>query len=63
MLHVGGAAGKMISQVCILGLIVIAAVVAFGLMKRRNMWKWIIAYWLLLTVKNIIDFVGGVTNL
>ena len=53
----------MISQFCVLGLIVIAAVAAFGLMKRRNMWKWIIAYWLLLTVKNIIDFVGGITNL
>ena len=53
----------MISQFCILGLIMIAAVVAVGLMKRHNMWKWIIAYWVLLTVKNIIDFVGGITNL
>ena len=63
MLYVGGAAGKMISQLCIFGLMLIASVVAVGLMKRRNMWKWIIAYWLLLTVKNIIDFVGGITNL
>ena len=53
----------MISQFCILGLIVIATVVAFGLMKRRNMWKWIIAYWVLLTIKNVIDFIGGITKL
>lgn len=53
----------LLSQSCILGLMLIAAVVAFGLMKRRNMWKWIIAYWVLLTAKNIIDFVGGITNL
>ena len=53
----------MISQFCILGLMLIASLVAVGLMKRRNMWKWIIAYWALLTIKNIIDFVGGVTNL
>lgn len=53
----------LLSQSCIFGLMLIASVVAVGLMKRRNMWKWIIAYWVLLTIKNIIDFVGGITNL
>lgn len=36
-------------------LAVIAAVVLAGLIAGRNMWGYIIAYWAVLTVKNIID--------
>ena len=36
-------------------LAVIAAVVAYGLYKKQNMWKWIVAYWVILTIKNIIE--------
>ena len=53
----------LLSQLCVFGLMLIASVVAIGLMKRRNMWKWIIAYWVLLTIKNVIDFIGGITNI
>ena len=33
----------------------IAAYVAYGLYRKRNMWRWIFLYWVVLTVKNIID--------
>lgn len=46
------------SQICVFGLMTVAAVVAIGLMRKRNMWKWIIAYWILLTVKNLCDYMG-----
>ena len=35
----------------------IAGVVLYGLIKKRNMWGWIIAYWAVLTLKNIADFI------
>lgn len=35
----------------------IAGVVLYGLIKKRNMWSWIIAYWAVLTLKNIADFI------
>ena len=37
---------------------VLMVIVAIGLFRKRNMWKWIIAYWVLLTIKNFIDFLG-----
>ena len=37
-----------------LALMVIAAVVLVGLVRRRNMWGWIIAYWAVLTVRNAV---------
>ena len=45
------------SQILIIVLAVIAAIVAAGLYKKRNMWPWIIAYWITLTIKNIIDYI------
>ena len=45
-----------VSQGLIFLLIAIAATVAVGLMKKKNMWKWIIAYWVALTLKNLADF-------
>ena len=35
----------------------IAGIVLYGLVKKRNMWVWIIAYWAVLTLKNIADFI------
>lgn len=35
----------------------IAGIVLYGLAKKRNMWVWIIAYWAVLTLKNIADFI------
>lgn len=47
----------MITQAFILLLAAIAAYVAYGLSKRRIMWRWIVAYWLVLTAKNVWDIV------
>ena len=33
----------------------IASGVAYGLYHKKNMWSWIVAYWIVLTVKIIID--------
>ena len=35
----------------------IAGIVLYGLVKKRNMWVWIIVYWAVLTLKNIADFI------
>lgn len=42
--------------VCIL--MVIAAIVSFYQIKQepKKAWPWIIAYWLILTIKNLVDF-------
>lgn len=44
----------------VLALMVIAAVVLIGLSRRRNMWRWIIAYWAVLTVRNAVTMILGV---
>ena len=48
------------SQICVFGLIIIAAVVSVFQIKQqpKKAWPWIVGYWLLLTVKNIFDFVA-----
>lgn len=48
------------SQICIIGLIIIAAVVSIFQIKRqpKKAWLWIIGYWILLTVKNIYDLMA-----
>lgn len=45
-----------VSQILVLGLIGIAAWVAIGLMRKKNMWRWIILYWVVLTLKNAADY-------
>ena len=45
----------MISQLLIILLMLDAAWVAYGLIRKRNMWRWICLYWLILTVKNLAD--------
>lgn len=41
----------------ILILLMLSAITAAGLIKRRNMWPFIVAYWLVLTIKNFLDLV------
>ena len=43
----------------VLALAAIAAVVFAGQVRKKNMWLWICAYWLVLTVKNLLDLVGS----
>ena len=48
----------MIAQFFVLLLYLDAAVVAAGLIKKRNMWPFIVLYWILLTIKNCCDLAG-----
>ena len=50
----------MIDQILILVLAAIAGRVAYGLANKQNMWKLIITYWLVLTAKNMINWIGGI---
>lgn len=45
-----------ISKLFLLALALIAARITYGLYNRKNiMWRWIVVYWCVLTVKNVID--------
>lgn len=46
----------MISQILIIFLMLDAAQVAYGLARKRNMWHWIVTYWIILTLKNLADY-------
>ena len=48
---------KLLSQALIFALIIIAAVVAFILAAGKIAWILIIAYWIILTIKNIVDLI------
>lgn len=48
---------KLLSQALIVALIVIAAVVAFTLAAGKSAWILIIVYWVVLTIKNIVDLI------
>ena len=48
---------KLLSQALIFALIVIAAVVAVTLAAGKSAWGLIIAYWIVLTSKNIVDLI------
>jgi len=49
---------KKISAILIIVLAIIAAIVATGLIAGWSMWAWIVGYWVTLTAKNIIDYLG-----
>lgn len=49
---------KMLSAYLVMFLAVIAAVVAVGLIAGLAMWPVIILYWMVLTVKNVVDYIG-----
>ena len=48
-----------INQVFIFLLAYIASVVAYGLLKHKNMWFWIVLYWMVLTAKNMVDLMNA----
>lgn len=50
---------KMLSQFLVLLLMVDAGWVAYGLAQNRVMWAWIVTYWILLTLKNLCDYLAG----
>ena len=51
---------RMLDAALVLALMLIAAVVLVGLVRRRNMWRWIVAYWAVLTVRNAVTMILGV---
>ena len=53
--------GKQISAALVVVLAAIAAIVATGLIAGYVMHAWIVAYWMVLTAKNIVDYIitGG----
>ena len=53
---------KRLSAMLVLALAAIAMTVCAGLAAGRNMWPWIVAYWVVLTVKNIVDWIGARKN-
>lgn len=50
---------KKISAVLVIVLAVIAATTAIGFIAGFAMQPWIVAYWLVLTMKNVVDYIGG----
>ena len=50
---------RILDAALVLALMVIAAIVLVGLSRRRNMWRWIIAYWAVLTVRNAVALMAG----
>ena len=49
---------KQISAILIIILAIIAAVVATGLIAGYSMFPWIVGYWLVLTMKNVADYIS-----
>ena len=47
----------MIDQLMIFLLMADAAWVAYGLYRKKIMWKWITLYWVILTTKNLLNLV------
>lgn len=50
---------RTVDAALVLALMGIAAVVLVGLARRRNMWRWIVAYWAVLTVRNAVTMILG----
>ena len=50
--------GKQISARLVIVLAGIAAIVATGLIAGYVMHAWIVAYWVTLTAKNLVDYIG-----
>ena len=48
----------MISQTLIILLMADAAWVAYGIYRKKNRWPWICIYWVILTIKNLVDLVS-----
>ena len=52
----------MMMQILVAMLMLNAGIVAIGLWRKRNMWPWIVCYWIVLTVKNALDFYMSTGN-
>lgn len=50
---------KAVSQALITLLMLDAALVAVILISGRSAWPWICLYWAILTIKNAVDWSGG----
>ena len=46
------------SQFFVFLLMADALIVTVGLSRKRNMWPFIFLYWILLTLKNAVDYFG-----
>lgn len=46
------------TQALICALIALAAIVAYRVRRRKSTWGWILAYWIVLTVKNLLELAG-----
>ena len=46
------------SQFFVFQLMADALIVAVGLSRKYNMWPFIVLYWVLLTIKNAVDYFG-----
>ncbi len=46
------------SQFFVFLLMADALIIAVGLSRKYNMWAFIVAYWILLTIKNAVDYFG-----
>lgn len=53
---------KRLSALLVLALAAIALTVCAGLAVGVSMWPWIVGYWAVLTVKNIVDWIGARKN-
>lgn len=49
---------RIISQILVFLLMVDAAWVAVGLYRKKNVQWFIVAYWIILTLKNMNDFIN-----
>lgn len=49
---------KDMSARLVIALAAIAAVVATGLIAGYSMFPWIVGYWVVLTAKNLVDYIG-----
>lgn len=48
-----------VAQFLILLLMIDAGWVAWGLLHNQVMWPWICWYWVILTMKNFVDYMNG----
>lgn len=53
---------KRLSALLVLALAAIALTVCEGLAAGVSMWPWIVGYWAVLTIKNIVDWIGARKN-
>ena len=49
---------RITSAALVLALAAIALTGCAVMISGRNMWPWIVGYWAVLTIKNIVDWIG-----